>query len=233
MEDEQKVTNPGEQTPAELTPENKDTKDIGKTDDDGMIPRHRLNESEQKRKEAENRAAEAAKTVEQLNSKFSALEQALRGADSKGERDEMIGAFEKQFNLQGTGFVDGLLSLAEKKLSKSQQQDPAVLEAVLEVKFNKEFDSLVDEIPDADKLTREERTELKKRAFSKEFMRTPLKTIYRDMTYDKRGTVEKTFEDSRSGGRSPSDNGEPNFGKMSVDEMREWSAKNLTTRRRR
>lgn len=235
MTDETKVLDVdkgADETAKDASSENKETAKVEKKDD-GMIPRHRLNESETKRREAEEKLEKLSKDFEVTNSKLEALGRALSGATSQGERDSELEAFEKKFNLQGTGFADEFLALTTKKLSKSQQtQDPAVIEAVLEVQFNKELDKLTDELPEVEKLTREERKELKARALSKEFIRTPLKTVYRDMMYDKKDEGGKTFEESRSGGRAV-DDGEPDFGKMSADEMRAWSAKNLKSRRHR
>ena len=234
MTDETIVTQQTEEvvTSADQTSGTNDTQKAEKKDD-GMIPRHRLNESETKRREAEEKMNQLSKDYEVATSKLTALEQALRGAGSQGERDAEIEAFEKKFNLQGTGFAEELMALTSKKLSKTQQQDPAVIEAVMEVKFNKELEKLATEIPDIDKLTREERAELRTRAFSKELVRTPLKTIYRDMMFDKRTSDETTFETSRSGGRAPKEDENPDFGKMSPEEMREWSSKNLKHRRHR
>ena len=215
-----KVENP---TPAPST-ENKQPED---KKDDGTVPRHRLNEAEEKRKQAEADAAAAKAEKAEAQAKLDALERTLKGS-SKSEREDKIESFAKKNGLDAT-FVAELLSLNQTE----HKPDPVALKAVAEVRFTQELDNLMDEIPEAEQMTREERKELKSRAFSKEFSTTPLKTIYRDMMYDKRADTRKTFEESRSGGRQESDNDTPDFGRMTPDQMREWSSKNLNRRRRR
>jgi outer membrane murein-binding lipoprotein Lpp len=216
-----KVENP---TPAPST-ENKQPNEEKK--DDGTVPRHRLNEVEEKRKQAEADAAAAKQRAAEAEARIDALQKTLVGA-TKSEREDKISAFARKHNLDES-FVAELASLNQTE----NKPDPATVKAMVEVRFTQELDNLMDEIPEAEKMTREERKELKTRALSKEFAYTPLKTIYRDMMFDKRHDTKKTFEESRSGGRQESDNDTPNFGAMTPDQMREWSTKNLTRRRRR
>lgn len=224
MTDEtQDVTKVETTTPAPST-ENKQTDD---KKDDGTVPRHRLNEVEEKRKAAEAEAAAAKAKHAEAEARLVALERALKGTN-KDEREDKIEAFAKK-NGMDASFVAELLSLNKTE----NKPDPEAVRAIQEVRYTQELDALMDEIPEAENLSREERKELKKRAlYTKEFAYTPLKTIYRDMMYDKRTETRKTFEESRSGGRQEAADATPDFGKMSPEQMREWRSQNLSRRRR-
>lgn len=225
MTDENKDVQLAEKTAPAPSTENND-----QNPDNGVVPRHRLNEAEDKRKAAEAEAAQAKADKAAAEARIVSLQKALGGADTQAERDDLVTSFASKYNVP-EDFVSGLLDVASKKLNKQQKPDPVVLEAVAEVKFRKELDALVDDIPEAKELSREDERELKKRAFSKEFLNTPLKSIYRDYMYDKRPT-KASFEESRSGGRQV-DEAPTDFGKMSPDEMRDWSKKNLGRNKRR
>lgn len=226
MTDETKDVEKVDKTTTAPSTETKDTKE---TKDDGTVPRHRLNEESDKRKAAEAEASTAKANEAAAQAKITALQQAL-GGSTDAQKDEIISSFASKYNVPD-GFVSELLDVASKKLNK-QTPDPVVLEAVAEVRFNREWDTLLDEVPEAKDLSREDKAELKKRAWSKEFLNVPLKSIYRDITYDKRPVTKDSFEGSRSGGRQ-SEAGPVDFGKMSIKEMREWSASNLSNKRRR
>lgn len=227
MTDENKgVENEADETAKGTPPEKKEPADEGKKDD-GTVPRHRLNEAETKRKEAEAEVQKAKANEAAAVAKIEALTRTLSGA-TKNEREEKIAAFAKRHNLDES-FIGELVALNQPE----NKPDPSSQKAIAEVRFAEELDALIDAIPEAEEMSREERKSLKDRAFSKEFHSTPLKTIYRDMMYDKRTESKKTFEESRAGGGKKADDANPDFSTFTPDQMREWDAKNLNRRRHR
>lgn len=175
-----------------------------------MIPKHRLDEESTKRQEAENRAIAAEKKAEEAAASSKAVEKkladlatALAGGDiTKKEASDEVAALATKYNVAPEFFND-LLSVAKKQalqeLSPHIKQSQA---ANAEAGFREEFQKLTEEIPEAADLTTEEKSELKERAFKKEFWNVPLKSVYRDMMFDKPRGKSATAESSRGGGKT-------------------------------
>lgn len=219
------------QTTEESSTENKQSEQT--EDKEGKVPSFRLREETEKRKKAEATAQEALQKIEALSEQVKEL--ASKKSDvSKAEYETRIDSLKKDFGLDEE-VTRGLVEAAESKV-KSELM-PIVTAAQQEVAFNNELDALIDEIPEAEELTRAQTRELKKRAFSKEFARTPLKTIYRDMMFDEREDTsksKKTAESARSGGRAEEKSPEDmDFRNMDIEKFREVSDKLGARRRRR
>lgn len=206
-----------------------ETKAPEKETENDMIPRTRLNEESEKRRKAEERLTQIERENSELKQRTEEIARAISGGKmNAAQSDDEIASLAKDFQIPEE-FVSRLLSTAEKRLKK---QDPATLQAQQEVLYTRDFEKLLEEAPEADNLSREERAELKKLAFSKEYLHTPLPVLYRSFTYDKRPTgKEKTFEDTRPGGREKEVE-EKDISKMSDAEFRAFLAKNTKSKRR-
>ena len=116
-----------------------------------------------------------------------------------------------------------MLAIAEKRaITKLEPTIKMAQSANQETGFQKEFATLSAEVPDAANLTQEEVTELKAMAFKKEFWNVPLKTLYRDMTYDRPRGKSATAEPGRGGSKATKD-GSPDISNMSLEDFEKFS----------
>lgn len=187
------------------------TKDPG--GNEPMIPKHRLDEEATKRQAAEARAEAAEKAAQDalassksVEKKMSDLAAALVGGDmSNKEANDEVAALAAKYDVKPDFFND-LLAAAEKRALKTVAPHIKQAQATsADAAFRDEFQKLADELPEVADLTTEEKAELKERAFKKEFVNTPLKSIYRDMMFDKPRGKTHTAETSRGGNRAPQD----------------------------
>lgn len=178
-----------------------------------MIPKHRLDEESQKRQDAEKRAEAAEKAAQEavasskaVETRLADLASALAGGDkTQREVDKEVADLAAKYDVKPEFFND-LLAVAEKRAMR--KLEPSLKQAQThneEAGFKDELEKLADEIPEVADLSAEDKAELKKRAFSKEFLNAPLKSVYRDMMYDKPRGKQRTAESGRGGGRAPSD----------------------------
>lgn len=195
-----------------------------------MIPKHRLDEESQKRQEAEARATAAEKKAEEalasskaVNDKLSNLATALQGGDlTQKQVESEVAKIATKYNVPEE-FVTDMMQMAEQRVARKFEPDlKAAKLAQNETGFVQEFDKLVAEMPEAANLTPQEKAELKAIAFKKEFLNTPLKSIYRDMMYDKPHGKKATAESGRGGGKTLN-NGEPDIKSMSLEEFEKFS----------
>jgi hypothetical protein len=70
-----------------------------------------------------------------------------------------------------------------------------------EMKYQKQVNSLVDKFPEVTSLSVEEKVELKKMAYQKEYINAPLDAVYARFVMDRPGGRPKTFESGRGGPR--------------------------------
>lgn len=207
--------------------------DKGKENEDseGKVPSSRLREETAKRKETEAENASLKKTLAELSAKVDSIANSKSDL-SKAEATAEVAAIAKEYGIDAD-LVSKLVSAAEKQVHS--KISPLVASAQQQVIYKRELDALIDDVPEVEKLTRTDLRELEKRAFSKEFAGTPLKTIYRDMMFDKQGEStgkKKTAETSRPGGSVEREGSEPDWGKMDPDTFRAKSAQ-LDGRRKR
>lgn len=199
-------TTPAPSADKSNTPESKDPG--GK---EPMIPKHRLDEESQKRQEAEARAIAAEKKAEEaaasskaVENKLADLATALAGGDiSKKQANDEVAALADKYRVQPE-FLNDLFAIAKKQ--SLQELAPHINQsqaANADAGFREEFQKLTEEIPEAADLTSEEKATLKDMAFKKEFLKVPLKTLYRDMMFDKPRGKSATAESSRGGGKAP------------------------------
>lgn len=206
--DDKKVENPTPAPSADKsnTPESKDPG--GK---EPMIPKHRLDEESQKRQEAESRAAAAERKAEEavassksVEKKLADLATALAGGDmSKREANDEVAALADKYQVKPE-FLADLFAVAKKQ--SLQELAPHIKQSQAtnaEAGFREEFQKLTEDVPEAADLTSEEKATLKEMAFKKEFWNVPLKTLYRDMMFDKPRGKSATAESGRGGGKAP------------------------------
>ena len=229
MAEEEKDVTPGDDTPAAPSAEqNNDRKGSGGKEP--MIPKHRLDEESSKRQEAEARALKAEQSAQAslasskaVEEKLANLASALAGGDmSQNKVDSEVAKLAAKHGVPADFFED-MLAIAEKRaITKLEPTIKMAQSANQETGFKKEFDTLLAEVPDATDMTPEEVTELKAMAFKKEFWNVPLKTLYRDMTYDKPRGKSRTAESGRGGSRATKD-GPPDISGMSLADFEKYS----------
>lgn len=188
--------------------------------DDGLVPRERLNEEIGKRKQAEQDKALFEKRVREI-------EQAIKGSSTSEVRSSKA-ELASRWNVP-QDFVEDLIKSISSELKSNSQPDPIALEAHAEIRFAQELDDLETELPEASEMTREEKKQLKKLRFSPEFIRTPLKSVFRDMMYGKK-TSKDSFETSRAGGRVAEADDGKTFKGGSLEEARKFFEKNTKKR---
>lgn len=175
-----------------------------------MIPKHRLDEESQKRQDAENRAAAAEKTANEAKAGTQAVERkladlanALAGGDiTKKEANDKVSALAAKYKIEPEFLTD---FFAEAKAQALQELAPHLKQsqaANAEAGFRDELQKLTEELPEVADLSTEEKAELKEKAFKKEFWNVPLKSVYRDMMFDKPRGKSRTAEPGRGGGKA-------------------------------
>lgn len=175
-----------------------------------MIPKHRLDEEATKRQAAEARAEAAEKTANEAKASSQAVEQkltalatALAGGDiTKKEANDKVAALAAKYDVKPEFFQD---IFAEAKAQALQELAPHIKQSQAsnaEAGFRDELQKLTEELPEVADLTTEEKAELKERAFKKEFWNVPLKSVYRDMMFDKPRGKSRTAEPGRGGGKA-------------------------------
>jgi hypothetical protein len=204
------------------------TKDTGGKEP--MIPKHRLDEEAAKAKAAESRAekaersaAEAVASSKAVEAKLASLATALAGGDiTKKEANAKVEALAAKYDVKPEFFTDVFAEAKAQALAELQPHLKQVQASNDETGFKNELEKLLDEVPESADLSSEDKAELKKRAFSKEFLNTPLKSVYRDMMFDKPRGKARTAESSRGGNKTPSD-GKVDISAMSLEEFEKFS----------
>lgn len=187
--------------------------------DEPMIPKHRLDEEVSKRRALEE---EMAKYRSETDGKFERLAGALIGKDSANTSDSDVAKLAAKYGVQ-EDFIKDMLDTATIRAQKSLEQPLKSLTAKsAEAEYDREFLKLSEEFPEAASLTKDEREELKKMAFDKKYIQTPLSDIYKIQTYARGVNRDNPVESSR--GRSGAMGDEaPDISAMSITDFKKYS----------
>ena len=183
-----------------------------------QIPKHRFDEVSR-----ENR--ELKQQVGDLTKKFSNMASALQG-QSQDTKDQVIQQFAQKYNVPDE-FVDGMLGLAEKRVSKRFEKELYPVKAQqAKTAFNAELNDLFEDIPEARDMSKEDREELQKMAYDPKYSKTPLSDIYKIVNFGKPQGTPTSVESGRGGTRKPKDsNAEADIANMSLEEFEAYSEK--------
>lgn len=200
------------------TPRDGDSEEI-------KIPKSRLDEEVQRRRELEKKYEEVSKRSDEFENRFEKLATAIKGGDPEDKTPEEIRQISEKWNVP-TGFVQEIIEQAtEKSTSKVQKDIEPLKKSAAATSYEQEVKQLEQSVPDAQHMTSEERQKLKKLAHSPGYQKTPLKDIYKIVTYDNPRGSDTTAEPAR--GRSGRSSGAEDMMKkiedMSPSEFKEFS----------
>jgi hypothetical protein len=218
-----------EETTATLSanPSGGDTpSDEGSGDSEHMIPKHRFDEVNNKMKDLERRMEETSSKNQSTEKTIDALRTALDGG-SGTQVDEAVKEIMGKHNLKGNDLtlVEDILAAAERKVSSKLEAQMKPLKAQQVVaNYEKDLRALSDQYPEVSGLSKEEKAEFQKMAFSKEWGNAPLEGVWKSYAYDKPRGNSKTLEAS-SQGRARSMSGEKSIEDMSLEEFEDYSNK--------
>ena len=216
-----------DQTPASLSADSSggDTPSDGdSSSSDHMIPKHRFDEVNSQLKDLKRTMEETSSKNQKTEATIDALRNALDGG-SNAEVDEAVKEIMTKHNLKGNdlSLVQDILSAAERKVSTKleAQMKPLKAQQVLAA-YDKDLRVLGEKFPEVSDLTKDEKEEFRKMAFSKEWGNAPLEGVWKAFSYDKPRGNSKTLEPSSSG-RSRSMSGEKKVSEMSLEEFEQYS----------
>lgn len=192
------------------------------TDEEHQIPKHRFDEEVAKRRETEEK-------LKSMESRFDNMAQALSGKTEE-EKDHVVDELSKKYGVD-SGFISEMLGAAEKKVEAKYQKDlGSVKQAQAKQAFQGEMQKLYEDMPDAADLSKEDKAELEKMAFSQQYARTPLTDIYKILTYGRPAGKGRTAESGRPGAGRMTGEAEVDISKMSIEEFEAYSNKKAEKR---
>jgi len=212
-------------TPASAEPNGGDTPSDGEgSSSEHMIPKHRFDEVNDQLKELKRSMNETTSKNQKTEATIDALRNALDGG-SNVEVDDAVKEIMTKHKLQGAdlALVEDILSAAERKVSKKLEASMKPLKAqqVLAA-YDKDLRALGEKFPEVSDLSKDEKEEFRKMAFSKEWGSAPLEGVWKAFSYDKPKGNSKTLESSSSGrARSMSD--DKSVKDMTLEEFEEYS----------
>lgn len=194
---------------------------------DIKVPKTRLDQEAQKRRQAEQKAEELSKQYEALETKLKHLGKSLAGEPDKDDPKQRFKQLADQYGVP-QGFVEEFVQAAKEEATRDlESKFQPIKQQQAGLAWQNEVAQLEKEVPDARDLTKEEREKMKKMAFSPAYSKVPLKEIFTIVTADNPRGRAHTAEGA-SGGRASKNETESLAEKvknMSLDEFREWSEK--------
>jgi len=196
------------------------TSDEPKSDDKRVVDPERLNKLIADSKELKEMRAESARSQEATQARLQAAADALTGSQGSASKSEMDRLAE-EYNVP-IEYLQKQNTIMAKMVKEELKAELAPLkQGQEELNYQKQETLLAEKFPEVASLSSEEKADLRKLAYSKEYLKTPLEAVYARYVLDRPDGRPKTFESGSGGPRSAQT--EKSIGDMTDEEFIAYS----------
>jgi len=172
-----------------------------KSDDRRPVDAERLNSLIADSKELKSLREETASSQKATQDRLQAAADALTGSQGSASKTEMD-KLADEYNVP-IEYLQKQNSIMAKMVKEELRAELAPLkQGQEELKYQKQEQLLAEKFPEVSSLSSEEKVDLRKLAYSKEYLNTPLEAVYARYILDRPEGRPKTFESGSGGPRS-------------------------------